>query len=250
MKKKNKKLKPLLQSKRIGFYKWLASLLPCDYQDMHYLEPFSSDLCSILFKEKSNIEALNFTESDILNLYKSLRNEPKEFIKQLKKYRYSKNTFLKLIEQENQDDYLDSSVKEYVLRKMSVSENKKNFKKGPSNWSNSNSTLIDFSNRINDIFIFNDCPFELLQSFNFDNSLVFCNPPDLNETTKGKKVYTSELSLDKHKYLSSILDNFKGKVIVKGVISPLYKRIYKSWNMHKSNYVNKYGKIEVVWLNY
>jgi DNA adenine methylase len=261
MKKKTKKktkqnpTKPVLRSylKRVGFLKWVVSHFPDNYKELTYLEPYCGGLGTVLNKDMSFVEILTDPDLNILEVYRSLRNEPKEFIKRVNRYKFCEETFCKVQKssQLNKEDYLDSSVEEFLLRSMSKLEQKLKFSKVNFNfWKSSVKNLPLFSSRIKEVFIVNSSPLSIIKDFDFKETLLFCDPPHLYETKKGKTVYNSEIPVNEHIDLSHLLNSFKGKVLLTGVTSPLYSRLYKNWTIVKSKYKNKLGKTEVIWKNF
>jgi len=257
MKKKKKQVaKPIFKSyhKRSSFLKWVVSHFPENYREMTYVEPFPGSLGAVLFKDKSHVELFGGSDAPVLNIYRSLRNDPGSFIKKLSHYKFCEDTFEKVKKRScalPKDCYVESSLEEYLLRSMSRSEMKTKFSKVNFNsWKSCIKNLPLFSSRIKEAFIIESDPLTIIKDFNFSDTLLFCDPPHLYETKKGKTVYQSEMSVNDHISLSHLLNSFKGKVILSGVSSPLYSRMYKSWNLFKSKYKNKDGKIEVIWKNF
>lgn len=251
--KKKEAIKPIFSSKRIGFSKWAITHFPDNYQNMIYLEPYYNDLSILINKEKSNVEIINHNNESILNIYRSVRNEPKEFLNKIRKHKISKKYF-DTIQSQNVDklDYLESAVAELFLIKSSLQEQKSLFNKNLTltSWKSYLKNISNFSKRINEVFLFNENPIFLIESFNFEDCFLYCSPPHLKESNNSKKLYESDISMEEHKNISYLLDSFKGKVILSGIISPLYKRIYKNWNIFKSSYKSKNKKLEVIWKNF
>lgn len=256
MKKKKKQFpRPIFKSfnKRSAFLKWVVSHFPESYIDLVYVEPFSISLIPLLNKEKSQVELININDKIINNIYKSLRNESSNFTKKLNRYKFCEETFKKVKKSSElkKESYFDASLEEYILRNMSTLELRSKFSKSNlSSWKKDIVNLSLFSSRIKESFIVNDNPFNIIKDFNFDNTFLFCDPPHLYELKKGKTVYDSNMPVNEHINLSHILNSFKGKVILSGVVSPLYSRMYKNWNFFKSKYKNKNGKLEVIWKNF
>jgi len=257
MKKKTKQnqTKPVLKSyfKRSVFLKWVISHFPENYAELTYVEPYCGGLSALLNKDKSYIEIVSDPDVLILDIYRSLRNEPKEFIKKLGRYKFCEETFCKIKKSSQvvKDDYLDVSVEEYLLRSMSKLESKAIFSKlNFSSWKSSIKNLSLFSSRIKESFIVNSNALSIIKDFNFKETLLFCDPPHLYEAKRGKTVYNSDMPVNEHINLSHLLNTFKGKVLLSGVTSPLYSRLYKNWNLHKSKYKNNNGKTEVIWKNF
>ena len=54
-----------------------------------------------------------------------------------------------------------------------------------------------------------------------------------------------------HIELYQMLNEFKGKVVISGCLSPLYNRLYKNWNLEKKRIdKSKLKATEVIWKNF
>ena len=231
--------------------KWIASQFPENYCELTYVEPYCIEPNVLFVKNKSYLEVLNYVDGSLIDIYRALRDEPKEMAKKLTRFKYCEDAFLKMQKKQSNDDYLDGAVSEYVLRKMSRGELKKTFSKSiPDGWKESIKDLKDISDRLQEVFIFNNKPLEIITTFNSADSLIYCCPPYLYENKKSKTVYSSEITTDAHIQLSHLLNSFRGKVVISGATSPLYSRLYKNWNFCKSKLKNKTQKVEVIWKNF
>lgn len=246
---------------------WIIENFPENYQEMVYIEPYAGGLNTLFNKEKSKTEIINDLELGIIQIYRALRDEPKEFSRRLSLCKYSEETFIRATKKENITDYLEHAVNDYILRRMSRGGMKKTFawserqrggKPGEINaWETALKELPSLSKRLQEVFIFNKPAIKIIESFNSDNSFVYADPPYLHETRVSKNVYDSEMSTEDHIELARLLNNFKGKVILSGYQSPLYKRLYKDWNTKKKKIANhssqqkiKEQKTEIIWMNY
>jgi site-specific DNA-adenine methylase len=94
--------------------------------------------------------------------------------------------------------------------------------------------------------------------FNVNNVLIHnCDPPYVPDTRTSPNAYECELDTDGHIALATSLNKFKGKVILSGYQSTLYKRLYANWRCvkktianHSSQSKEKSIKVECLWLNY
>lgn len=250
-------------SKRL--LKWIISQFPIDYPKLLYLEPFVGGGSVILNKEKSVYEAVNDLDKDTFYLYECAGNQSLLRVQNLP---YSKNIF---------DFYLKYqpkyqagfAEKEYVLRNMSRggmkkafawSERKRGGLPGDENaWKNKLKRLPEICKRLRYVEKHNlDC-IDFLKKFNKPNSFAYLDPPYLQETRTAKKVYNHEMSKQDHiDLLYYIRDEWKGKFLISGYESDLYKFMLKNYcnfdclrvaNNSGQNKV-KNGRIECVWRNY
>jgi DNA adenine methylase len=264
-----KSIRPVFKCHGGKFYlsPWIISHFPENYEEMTYVEPFCGGANVLLNKNKSNIEVLNDIEISIVQIYRALRDEPKELIRRLNAVKYTEETFNKALKKTQFDDYLDSAVNEVILRRMSRGGLKKAFawsnrlrggQPGDVNaWMTGLKALPEISERLKEVYICDKPALEVMQTFNFDNTFVYCDPPYLHETRVSKQVYSSELTTENHIELAHALNQFRGKAMISGYRSPLYNRLYKDWNMEKKKIANhasqqkvKEEKLEIIWKNY
>jgi site-specific DNA-adenine methylase len=77
------------------------------------------------------------------------------------------------------------------------------------------------SKRIASVHFLDKDAVEILEAFSNKDTLAYCDPPSTKDPG---------MDSDKHVELGNILKNFKGKVVVSGHVTALYKRIYSGWN--------------------
>lgn len=269
--KKMKKIRPAFKCHGGKYYlsDWIIANFPENYEHFGYLEPFCGGANVLINKQRSNFEAINDLDVNLLQIFRALRDEPKEFIRRLNLVKYCEESFQRALKKaaSASDDYLDQAVTEYVLRRMSRGGLKKAFawsnrlrgsQPGDVNaWKTALTVLPQIAERLRGVYIFNSPAIDAIQLFNQEDMLVYCDPPYLHETRVSKTVYSSEMDTQDHIRLAHVLNQFSGKVIISGYPSPLYNRLYKGWNCEKRKVANhasqqksKEKKVEVVWKNF
>lgn len=264
-----KTIRPVFKCHGGKFYlaKWIIGHFPADYTNMTYVEPFCGGANVLLNKEKSIVEVINDLDLGVIQIYRALRDEPKEFIRRLNLCKYCEGTFLRASKKQNFEDYLDEAVSEYIVRRMSRGGLKKAFawserqrggQPGDVNaWMTAVKGLPELAERLQEVYVFNEDALKIIKTLNAPNTLVYCDPPYLHETRVSKTVYASEMNTDDHIELAHTLNAFQGKAVLSGYMSPLYNRLYKHWNVEKKKIANhssqqksKEKKVEVIWKNY
>lgn len=250
---------------------WIIQNMPEGVEQFDYMESHCGAISVLLNKPKSSgKEVINDLDQGVVSILKCLRDTPDHFIKKLKNTTYSERVFnreLKRLEAKEFEDVFDRAVCEFIVRRMSRgglkaafawSERKRGGQPGDVNaWETIISMLPDIAERIQDVFIFNKSSVEVINAFNYENMLLYCDPPYVPESRVSKDAYEIEMTTDDHISLATALNNFKGKVILSGYPSTLYKRLYKDWRCVKKKVANhssqqkvKSIKIECLWLNY
>ena len=249
---------------------WIVEQFPEAYASMDYVEPFIGGGSVLLNKDPSTgTEVINDLDEGIVQIFRALRDEPKNFIGRLKRTKYLESTFNRALKNANSSgDYIDQAINEFILRRMSRGGLKTAFawsdreRGGQPGDVNAWETIIkdhlpDISQRIQHIHIFNKPALEIIKAFNDVNVLLYCDPPYLAETRVSEDAYTHEMSTDDHLALAEELQQFKGKVIISGYPSALYKRLFSQWRCVKRKIANhasqqkvKKMKTEQLWINY
>lgn len=227
---------------------WILSFFPENYEQYTYLEPFGGGADLLFSKNHSQTEIINDESQELVNLFHALRDEPHELIRRMHLTKCCPETFEKLKKRVQFDDYLDQAVHDLLLRKMSRGGLKDKFIK-PNNetaWKKSISSLQQYADRIQEVFLLNKDALEVILAFNTPDTLLFCDPPYLHD---GKET-VSDMDLEKHINLSRLLNNFNGKAILSGTMSPLYKRLYKNWNIAKKKIDKSSKEMEIIWTNF
>jgi DNA adenine methylase len=92
---------------------------------------------------------------------------------------------------------------------------------------------------------------ELIRRFNYDNVLIYADPPYLLETRGGKQ-YRHEMTEQDHMELLAALQNHKGPVILSGYPSEMYDRELQGWRRIEIKAYNQNAdrRTEVLWCNF
>lgn len=263
------KLRPIIKTHGGKNYlsQWIVSHFPENYEKYDYVEPYIGGGSVFLNKKKSlGVEVINDLDPNTIQIYHALRDEATYFIGRLKRIKYCESSY-KRVERQKPKDYVGQAIKEFVLRRMSRgglknsfawSDRKRGGKPGDVNaWDTIIDQLPDISLRIQNTYIFNKHAVEVIRAFDDENALVYADPPYLPETRTTPDIYDYEMSIDDHATLAERLNKFKGKAIISGYMSQLYKRLYKDWHCyqktianHSSQQKKKSTRVEYIWTNY
>jgi len=83
------------------------------------------------------------------------------------------------------------------------------------------------------------------------NELVYCDPPYLRETRKGRRVYKFEYSKEQHLELLDVINSLPCMVMISGYYSEIYMESLKGWHTHNFQAATRQGiATEYVWMNY
>jgi DNA adenine methylase len=247
--------------------KWIISKFPAEYEKMTYIEPFCGAASTLINKKMSVEEAINDIDIGIIKILRTIRDQCGDFVKCLKKIKYTKENFDLASLRNDFADELDAAINEIILRRMSRGGLKKAFswskrfrggKPGDENaWETIITALPIISERLDKVYIFNKNAIDVLKAYNKDDVLTYIDPPYLPDTRNSTNVYQHEMTVNQHIELADYLKTFRGKVCLSGYQSVLYSKMYKNWRVEKKKIANhasqkkhKDTKEEILWLNY
>jgi len=240
---------------------WIIDHFPENYEELTYCEPFCSGGSVFLNKEKSVEEMISDIDRGAISIFKALRDEPEEFIRRVKKVRYTENTFKRALKKSETDisDYVDKAINEYVLRRMSRSGSKRSFawtdrcgKSGkPSAWESMYKQLPLIAKRVKNVDILNVCFKDVVKVWDDHDTLTYLDPPLLPSSNK-LAGYEYEMSVDDHVTMLNFANSARGKVVISGHASPLYNRHLSEWTCVRRDTPSKKKdrRIELLWFNY
>ena len=269
-----KKLRPPVKTHGGKFYlcNWIIENFPPNHEELTYCEPMCAGASVFLNKATSKQEVINDIDKGLVCVFKSLRDEPKEFIDRIKRIKYTERAFKMAQTKHDEgkfDDYLDQGINEYMLRRMSRGGMKKAFawsdrlrggQPGDVNaWETMIEELPGIAERVKNTIILNKPVFDVIKIWDEEDTLLYLDPPYLHSTrTEGStNAYEHEMTVEDHMNLLHLAKTARGKVIISGYSSPLYNRTLKGWKTKKKNVANNSGqgkvkerRLEVIWMNY
>jgi DNA adenine methylase len=268
-----KKLRPPVKTHGGKFYlcDFIISHFPENHEKLTYCEPMCAGASVFLNKTPSEEEVINDIDAGLISVYKSLRDEPTEFIDRLNKIKYNEKTFKTALARAEEpfDDYIEQAVNEYMLRRMSRGGMKKAFawsdrlrggQPGDVNaWETMLEELPRIAERVKKTVILNKSVFEVFKIWDEEDTLMYLDPPYLHETRSdgATNAYEHEMSVEDHINLLTLAKGARSKVIISGYSSPLYNRNLKGWKVKKKNVANHSGqsktkerRTECLWMNY
>lgn len=227
-----------------------------------YLEPFFGSGAVLFNKPPSAIETVNDIDGDIVNFFKILREYPDELAADIAMTPYSREVFNDAHENRGVRNY-ERAYKFAIRSKMGQgfkTRQKTGFKVDVcgreraycvKSWNRLPEDLLEAAWRLKEVQIENQPALDLIQKYNYDNVLIYADPPYLLNTRGGKQ-YRFEMTEQDHVELLDTLKQHKGSVILSGYPSELYEHELSGWSsiQRKSYNRNSDPKTEVLWCNF
>jgi DNA adenine methylase len=268
-----KKLRPPIKTHGGKYYlsNWVIDNFPKNYTELNYCEPFCGGASVFLNKDPSDHETIADIDKGVISVFKALRDEPKEFIGKLKRIKYTEATFNRHLKRAGTefDDYVDHAVNEFVLRRMSRGGLKNSFawsdrirggKPGDVNaWETILEMLPHIAERVKRCTII-CAPFDkVVKNWDEENVFTYLDPPYMHSTRNESAIdaYQYEMTVEDHIRLLNMIKSARGKIMISGYHSPLYKKTLVGWKCKKKEIANHSGqskskerRLECIWMNY
>ena len=118
-------------------------------------------------------------------------------------------------------------------------------------WNKTPEIVIQAAERLRCVQIENRPALDIIKRFDNPKCLIYCDPPYLLETRKGKQ-YDNEMSNKEHEELLHMLIKSKSKIILSGYDSAMYNDALKEWRREEKSNMTQSLRIrqEVIWMNF
>lgn len=239
---------------------WIISFFP---EHHSYLEPFFGSGAVLFNKPRSNIETVNDLDGNVVNLFEWIRKDPERLAHEIYWTPYARQVYENAFAEIPQDR-LGQAVNFYIRLNMGHGFRTTGEKVGWKNdvqgrersyasqdWCSLPKKIMQAAERLRGVQIENRPAADLIPRFNFDNVLIYCDPPYVLGTRHGKQ-YRCEMDDKGHEELLDILLLHKGKVLLSGYDNELYHNRLRGWHREEAVCYSQVcsRKREVLWMNY
>ena len=240
---------------------WILSYFP---EHRSYLEPFVGSGAVFFSKQRSDIETINDLDGDVVNLFYWVKHDPEKLAHEVYYTPYARQIYDNAYLPDDENS-LDKAVKFLIRLNMGYGYRTTGAKVGWKNdvqgrekayaaldWKSLPDRILEITERLRGVQIENRPAVDVISKFNYENVLIYCDPPYLLNTRSSGEQYKREMTEDDHKNLLYQLKKHKGPALISGYESELYNSLLKDW--HKENKMNysQAGskKQEVLWMNF
>lgn len=242
-----------------GMAKEIVALMP---PHRSYIEPFFGSGAVLFNKPPSAIETVNDIDGDIVNFFKILREQPEELARAISLTPYARDVFDDAHSNRGSSDF-DRAYRFAIRSKMGYGY--KTFRKTGFKidiagreksyalhcWNMMPELIATLAERLKAVQIENRPALDLIQRFNYDNVLIYADPPYLLQTRSCRQ-YRHEMTEQDHVELLAALLQHNGPVILSGYPSELYDQELRDWSRitKKAYNQNTDPRTEVLWCNF
>lgn len=239
---------------------WIIRLFPKHHS---YVEPFFGTGAVFFNKPRSHIETVNDLDGNVVNLFECIRSDPERLARSIYMTPYARDVYEKAF-QENPEEPFEKALNFYIRLNMGHGFRTTGEKVGWKNdvqgrersyasqdWCNLPEKIMQAAERLRGVQIDNRPAAELIPRFNYENVLIYCDPPYMLHTRHGKQ-YRHEMDAGDHEELLALLLKHRGPVVISGYETELYDNMLAGWNRYETTAYSQVcsKKREVLWMNY
>ncbi|ETR75059.1 DNA methyltransferase [Afipia sp. P52-10] len=243
--------------------KWKIAPWVIDHFPQHrvYVEPFGGSGAVLLRKPRANTEIYNDRDGDVVNLFRVLRERPDALSRALSLTPFSRDEYDSLYE--TIEDPLERAWALVARSFMGMNSKGALEKSGfdtrvnPDGFISRLRSLIAVPDeiaavalRFAHVVVENDDALRVIERFDRQDALIYCDPPYALETRSGK-YYRHELSNSAHRKLIEKLRTANGMVVLSGYATAQYDDALADWRRVQTDALTDGAarRVETLWIN-
>lgn len=246
---------------------WLLPLLP---RTRHYCEPFGGSAAVLLNREPSPVETYNDLHSEVVNFFRVLRSQKEDLIEAIGLTPFSREEFEIACEPSEGLSDLERARRFYILARQvrtglaqkasggrwahCLLTSRAEMAGAVSRWLGSIEDLPAIAQRLLRVQIEHAPAIEVIQRYDSEETLFYCDPPYPHDSRGDKSAYLHEMTDKEHRSLAEVLRSVRGKVALSGYHCDILDELYGDWNCIeapiKMCHSKKTPRQEVLWVNY
>jgi DNA adenine methylase len=258
--------------------KWLLAPWILSYMPPHrvYVELFGGGGSVLLRKPRSDLEVYNDLDSEIVNVFRVLRDRPGELVRAIDLTPYSREEYE--LACEFSEEPVERARRCVVRMSMGHSGAGSQYDPTGANggppgfatgelrmggthaggWESLVSALAGIVDRIKGVTVEHKNALDLIPVWDSPGTVFYADPPYLSEVRRSKSIYKYEMTEGQHIALAHALNGIKGSALVSGYDSPLYSELYVGWQRYekqarsqgasRKNTLADTSRVEVLWV--
>jgi DNA adenine methylase len=230
-----------------------------------YVEPYAGGAAVLLRKPPARREILGDIDTELMNMYRVVQDQPDALLKKLAAIDYCEASF-DWAAVPVSDSPIDRAVASFVRNRMSRgglgkdfawSERQRGGRPGDQNaWLTWLTAFPAIAARLHRVELVCGDGLELIRQHDRPGTLFYLDPPYLPATRTARRVYRHEMTTDDHERLLDALVRLRhAAVVLSGYYNNLYDSALAGWRRVEWNLPNHAGqgktkgrRIECVWI--
>jgi DNA adenine methylase len=226
-------------------YSW-RRIVPHFPEHHMFVDVFGGAANILLNKEPSKVEVYNDIDSNVVTIFRVLRDRPIDLKQALELTPYSREEYVRCLGPLDGLDDVEKARRLIVRYRQAFSGQGQTATPGRwsyavaasdrgmagtvSRWlSTIDTALPAVVERFRRVQIENLPWQEVVAKYDTPETLFYCDPPYILSTRNGHVGYGYEMTVDEHRELAEVLNCVKGHVVLSGYKSPEYDEWYRSW---------------------
>jgi DNA adenine methylase len=241
-----------------------------------YVELYGGAGSVLLRKPLSYVEVYNDIDSEMVNVFRVLRDHPQELVRAIDLTPYSREEYELALEVS--EDPVERARRCVVRMCMGHSGVGSQYDLAGGNgrppgfstgellkggvhaksWGSLVDALAGIVDRVKGVTIEHKEALDLIPVWDSPGTVFYADPPYLPDVRRKKSVYKYEMTEEQHIALAQALNRVKGSALVSGYDSPLYNDLYAGWTRHEKqawsqgvsrrNTLADISRVEVLWV--
>lgn len=256
------------QGGKFRIAKWIISFFP---KHKIYCESFGGAASILMQKELSTTEVYNDNNSEIVNVFKILRdkNKAEELKRLIELTPYSRQEYYEAQTNDESDSDIEIARKTIVKAFMGISAGSitklnggfstKFYKSDDYKcanlraWQTYPDCIQLFCKRLKNVMLENKDGMEVIKIYDTPETLHYVDPPYVTSTwnKNDKKAYKTILTNEYHIKLLELLKTVQGYVFISGYDNEIYKDMLADWHKEQIETKNQNNnkRIETIWIS-
>ncbi len=244
---------------------WIVRLMPAH---KCYVEPFGGSAAVLLHKQSAMTEVYNDLNGDVVNVFRTVRDNINELSKLIALTPYSREELVNAYEPT--EDNVEAARRFLVRSQMAISTtslnektgfrahiNSKDYASQPYTWACLPETILKVRRRFERVIIENTHYLSLFDRYDLPKTLWFLDPPypkDVRTSASNRRGYQFDFTVEDHLELLERCKQLQGPVMLATYKNYLYDEQLEGWHQVSTKGFtdsrNKSKSIETLYLNY
>ena len=223
---------------------FLAPLFPTDAT--HFCDVYGGSAAVLMNVGPYPVETYNDIDSELVNFFKTLRNQQSELIQAIGLTPFSREELMLACAPEPSLGDLERARRFFVRARQTrtglaqtssegrwahcVLTSRAGMAGAVSRWLGSVEGLAEIVQRLQRVQIENAPAIEVIARYDTPDTLFYVDPPYVHSARGDASAYGFEMTDAQHEELADVLNDISGRAVISGYQCDLYNRIFSTWN--------------------
>ena len=236
----------------------------------HFCDVYGGSAAVLINREPAPVETYNDLDSELVNFFAVLRDEPEQLIRQIGLTPFSREELAKACDAEPGLSALERARRFYVRARQTRTGLAQTSSEGRwahclltsragmagavSRWLGAVEGLPQIAQRLQRVQVENAPALEVIRRYDTPGTLFYLDPPYVHGSRADTAAYGHEMTDADHCDLAALLRGIEGRAVLSGYRSPLYDELFAGWHRvdadEKLCNSSKGKRRESLWMNF